>query len=201
MKAIICIFCIFLAIPGDISGQTEERPRYAPRKEKHRNKTDELERKQGTWKYFNSQGQIMLEIEYQDDARNGVTKQYYQFAKVMRETEYHFGVKDGVFKQYYYGGQVRTEGVYSSGRRADNWISYYSDGQMKSEGTYKNGEKNGDWKYYNHKGELTATITFKNGKDMREILAEQKKAADAKTKKSGQKNTKDGKTPVQTKSK
>jgi hypothetical protein len=196
MKPIFYLFCFYLIVPADAFSQTEERPRYAPRKEKHRNKTDEMGRKQGTWKYFNSYGQIMLEIEYQDNARNGVTKQYYQYAKVMRETEYHFGIKDGVFKQYYYSGQVKTEGAYASGSRSERWTSYYSDGQMKSEGAYKNGSRDGDWKFYDHKGQLAGTITYKNGVDMRDIMAAEKKAAAAKAKKDLKKTPADNKVPV-----
>ena len=52
-----CTLILFLfALPLLVSAQTEEKPKYAPGKEKHRNKTDELGQKQGVWRTYSQPG-------------------------------------------------------------------------------------------------------------------------------------------------
>jgi len=53
MKCILKLSFLLLLLPLLASSQvTEEKPKYAPSKEKHKNKTDELGRMQGTWMFF-----------------------------------------------------------------------------------------------------------------------------------------------------
>jgi antitoxin component YwqK of YwqJK toxin-antitoxin module len=174
----VLILGVIIFFPSPSFGQKEEKPKYSPRKEKHRNKTDELGRKQGLWKHYNYLGILAWEIEYADDMRNGVSKRYYYNGRLMRETEYSYGIKDGFFKRYDYDGNVRAEGEYLNGKKANRWANYYSSGQIRNEGFYKAGFKEGTWKYYNRKGQLINSIVFKNGIDEQVILAREKKAAD-----------------------
>lgn len=116
-----------------------------------------------------------MEVEYQDDKRNGMMRRYYTNGRVMRETEYLYGIKDGVFKKYSYDG-ISAEGEYSEGKKENLWINYYSHGQVKSEGIYKKGHKEGEWKYYNRKGDLINAIIFKGGLDVKAIEAAEKKS-------------------------
>ena len=172
----MAVLLLWLA-PLGANSQTEHKPMYAPARDKHRNKTDELNRKQGLWKHYNMDGVLIWEVEYLDDRRHGISKRYYGNGRIMRETEYQYGLKDGSFKRYDYDGVI-CEGEYALGKKTNRWINYYSNGQIKSEGQYSNGAKNGEWKYYNRKGQQVNTIVFKNGRDEREILAEQKKLSD-----------------------
>ena len=107
--------CLFL--PLATFCQEEFKPEYAPGKEKHRNKIDELGHKQGTWKTFNSLGQLISEVEYVNDVKHGVSRKYYPYGKVMEEMEYQYGIKEGVYKKYYYSGQVKQEGEYVAGKK------------------------------------------------------------------------------------
>jgi antitoxin component YwqK of YwqJK toxin-antitoxin module len=148
MKTPIKILCIILLIPAFAFSQTESKPKYAPGKEKHKNKVDELNRKQGVWKYYNELGDIIQEIEYVDDVRHGISKKFFPYGKIMEEIEYQNGIKEGSYHRYYYSGQSRMEGEYSNGRKENRWTAYYSDGQVKTEGNYKAGNKDGEWKFY-----------------------------------------------------
>jgi antitoxin component YwqK of YwqJK toxin-antitoxin module len=76
-------------------GGTEEKPKYAPGKEKHRNKTDEIGRKQGQWMFFNTFGDKIAEIDFVNDQKEGVERKFYSYDKPREETEYLAGVKDG----------------------------------------------------------------------------------------------------------
>ena len=116
-----------LMIPFICFSQTEEKPKYAPGKEKHRNKTDEFGQKQGTWKTFNSYGEIMTEVEYLNDKRQGVSKRYYPYSKLMEEQEFQNGIKEGVYKRYYYSGTVKQEGEYIAGKKDGKWTRYFED--------------------------------------------------------------------------
>jgi len=158
----------------------DTKPKYAPRGEKHRNKTDDLGRKQGLWKHYNLDSDLTWEVEYLNDKRNGISKRFYANNKIMRETEYQFGIKDGSFKRYDYNGTILTEGEYDLGKKSSQWTNFYTNGQTRSEGQYIKGLKDGEWKYYNRRGDLVNTIMFRNGKDMRDIQLAEKKAADAK---------------------
>lgn len=175
MKTIFIFLCILSFAPVSSFCQTEHKPKYAPARDKHKNKTDELDRKQGLWKHYSMDGVLTWEVEYLDDRRHGISKRYYGNGRIMRETEYQYGRKDGTYKRYDYDGVI-TEGEYSLGKKVNHWINYYSGGHIKSEGQYNNGVKNGEWKYYNRKGLQTNTILFKEGRDVRDILAEEKKA-------------------------
>ncbi|MBK8413645.1 MAG: hypothetical protein IPL22_03385, partial [Bacteroidetes bacterium] len=52
MKYLIKLIIILLVFPVMVYAQSEQKPKYAPGKEKHRNKTDEIGQKQGVWKYY-----------------------------------------------------------------------------------------------------------------------------------------------------
>lgn len=173
------LITVFL-LTAESFAQTSQRPKYAPRKEKHRNKIDELNQKQGEWKFYNANHQLTNSIEYQNDVRVGMSKLYFPNQKVYEETEYQFGLKEGVYKKYYFSGQLQIEGLYMAGKKSEVWTTYYSNGVVKSEGRYLRGNKEGKWNYYNQKSELVNSINYKGGKDLAEIAAAEKKVIDAK---------------------
>ena len=78
---IIAFFIVL--IPLQIYCQIEEKPAYAPRKEKHRNVTDVLGQKQGLWKYYNVTHELFLEVEYSNNEKHGSMKYYYPGEKVI----------------------------------------------------------------------------------------------------------------------
>ena len=119
MKLLRFLLCLLLIQPLFSSAQTEEKPRYAPGKEKHRNKTDELGQKQGPWRTYNSLGDLTNEVEYVNDVRHGMSRRYYPYAKVMEEQQYQNGIKEGTYKRYYYSGTVKQEGEYLAGKKLD----------------------------------------------------------------------------------
>ena len=101
-KCLVLIVTVLALIPMVTSAQSEQKPKYAPGKEKHRNKTDEIGQKQGVWKYYNSGGELIHEIEYVNDVRHGMSKRFYPYGKIMEETEYQNGIKEGTYLRYFY---------------------------------------------------------------------------------------------------
>ena len=62
--------------------QSEEKPRYAPGREKHKNKTDELDLKQGTWMFYNGFGEKTTETEYVNDKKEGMEKKFFAYERI-----------------------------------------------------------------------------------------------------------------------
>ena len=176
-----------LIVPMISMGQArEEKPKYAPGKEKHRNRTDEIGRKQGKWMFYNTFGEKISEIDFVNDQKEGVERKFYGYDKVKEETEFLGGVKDGTYTRYYFSGQTAQEGQYKDGKKDGKWTRYFEDGSIRQEGSYKAGKKDGVWKTYSRKGAVVGQATYKDGVDVADIEAaakkkeEEKKAADKK---------------------
>ncbi len=180
------VFCLLVPIFA-FSQATEVKPKYAPGKEKHRNKTDEIGRKQGTWIFYNTFGEKISEIDFVNDQKEGIERKFYGYNKVREESEFLGGVKDGQYTRYYFSGQVAQEGFYHEGKKNGKWTRYFEDGSIRQEGNYNLNRRDGIWKTYNRKGAVVGQTTFKNGVDTAVIEAaelkkkeEEKKAADKK---------------------
>lgn len=153
------------AVPVLASAQSSRRPKYAPRKDKHRNVRDEFDRKEGLWKLYSASRLLIAEIEYQHDKKHGFSKRYYPHTgELMEEAEYFDGKKHGEYRKFYYTGNTNMEGEYEKNKRSGYWVRYYNNtGEMRSEGNYQRGKKHGDWKYYNSFGDLKYVYTYENG--------------------------------------
>ena len=172
---------IILLIPlFSFSQASEEKPQYAPGKEKHRNKTDELGRKQGTWIFYNIFGEKLSEIDFVNDQKEGMEKKYYGYDRIKEEQEFLGGIKEGQFTKYFFSGQVQFEGQYKDGKKDGKWTKYFEDGSIRQEGSYAIGKKDQVWKIYNRKGGVVSQRTYKNGEDIDVVEAQQKKKDEAK---------------------
>jgi antitoxin component YwqK of YwqJK toxin-antitoxin module len=159
----ILIFLLFAA-PFVLFGQSSSRPKFAPRKDKHRNVKDEFDRKQGLWKLYSASRLLIAEIEYQNDKKHGTSIRYYPHTgELMEQAEYYDGKKHGEYKKFFYTGTTKMEGEYEKNKRTGYWVKYYHNtGEVSSEGSYERGKKQGDWKFYNTFGDLSDIFTYKN---------------------------------------
>ena len=192
IKRTVALSLLVMLIPIWIfaQGGAEEKPKYAPGKEKHRNKTDEIGRKQGQWMFFNTFGDKIAEIDFVNDQKEGVERKFYSYDKPRDETEYLGGVKDGQYTKYFFSGQISLEGTYKDGKKDGKWTKYYEDGSTRQDGSYKAGKKDGVWKSYSRKGVVVGQATYKDGMNVEEMEAAKKKVDDDKKaadKKSGDK--------------
>ena len=176
----IVIAGFLLNIESCIAQATEEKPKYAPGKEKNRNKTDEIGRKQGKWVFYNTFGEKISEIDFVNDKKEGIERRFYGYDRVKEETEYLAGVKEGQYTRYYFSSQVQMEGTYKDGKKNGKWTKYFEDGSNRQEGSYVNGKKDGPWKAYNRKGDVVGQATYKDGIDVDVLDAKKKKEEEAK---------------------
>ena len=161
-KKIIILFFLFFCVTN-FYAQTEERAPNGPRGVK--NKRDELRRRQEVWKTYNVNGDLISEIEYKNDKKEGKCTIFYPGGgevgeKTREESQYFDGKKDGPFIKKYLSGQVSEEGEYNLKLKIGKWTQYYEDGQIKTDGNYVLGKKDGEWKTYNRKGVLTKTTNY-----------------------------------------
>lgn len=131
---------------------------------KGQNKKDD-NGKQGEWKYFNRDGDLLYIINYKNDKKHGPCVKYYpQAGKPREESNYYDGKLDEDFKQYYVNGEVKREGFYKDGKREGLWTSYDRiTGEKRSEGNYKENKKVDEWSYWNSKGNLVVKGKYVNG--------------------------------------
>ena len=155
---------LFIILPALSFAQTyESKPKYAPRNEHHRNAQD-AKGKQGLWKFFTVNKDLFMEINYENDIKNGPCTRYYTSTGGPREElNYYYGVKDGEYKSYNVSGATKSEGQFKKNRRDGHWVFYYASTAEKStEGDYVTGKKDGEWIYYNRKGEMSCKGNYKN---------------------------------------
>lgn len=180
MKRWSTLLIILFTLPLFAVAQDEQKPKYSPGREKHRNKTDELGQKQGVWRTYNSLGDLTNEVEYVNDKRHGISRRFYPYGKVMEEIEYQNGIKEGVYKRFFYSGQIKQEGEYITNKKDGKWTKYYEDGEIASEGFYKLNKRDGEWRTFNRKGALINVSNYKGGIDLKVAEEEAKKAEAAK---------------------
>ena len=196
--SLIIVLTGHLLITETILAQaTEEKPKYAPGKEKNRNKTDEIGRKQAKWVFYNTFGEKISEIDFVNDRKEGIERRFYSYNKVKEETEYLGGVKNGQYIRYYFSSQVQIEGNYKDGKKDGKWSRYFEDGSNRQEGTYKNGKREGPWKTYNRRGDVVGQATYKDGIDVDVLEAKKKKEEEPKKAAEKKNGDKKGLAPIQ----
>jgi hypothetical protein len=88
-------------------------------------------KKEGTWKTFNEQGQLFVEINYKNDELDGYSKKYsYRSLKLLQQLHYKDGRKDGKQEIYYPNGKLKS-------------VTYFTNNNpcMGTEEWSENGEK------------------------------------------------------------
>ena len=138
-----------------------------------------MEQKNGQWKEYNKDGDLIFEGEYINGSKNGKGKEYkkgklyfegdYLYSYKLKgkeyindyleyEGEYLFNTKwDG--KGYDKDGNIIYNLIQGTGKVKE----YYFEGQLKFEGEYLKGLKNGEGKEYNIEGNLIYDGVYLNG--------------------------------------
>jgi antitoxin component YwqK of YwqJK toxin-antitoxin module len=92
-----------------------------------------------------------------------VRKGYYPDGQLKLEIPFENGKPDGQAKVYYKGGTLREEKGFRNGRQHGMSRIYYKNGRLMKEVPYKNGKKHGIEKIYNPDGNLIKELKYKNG--------------------------------------
>lgn len=144
------------------------------------------------WRYYDKNGDLMKEMRYQDDVKEGKFHIYFVYKdgkkdEIQTVGAYHHGKLNGDYKKYDNLGIIAA-GEYSDGQKLGKWmmrvpkknmiseVSYFNDilsgpvvykdqaGNKRVVGKYLNGKKDGTWTYFDKSGNKTIEENYKNNK-------------------------------------
>lgn len=119
----------------------------------------------GFWKYFNANGTLLSEINFNKEGKKeGTCKWYHQNGIISNIGEFKNGQVNGLM-QYFSEKGILTE---TSNFKADSlegtYTTYYQTGQKRKEGTYINNKKEGLETEFYKNGKIKHKETFKANK-------------------------------------
>lgn len=130
-------------------------------------KKKEIENRDGEYKAYSPDGNILLDYNYKNGKFDGVQKVYfYNSDKLYSEKEYKEDVPVGVHKTYYKNGNLESITDYSFEKNKKTKSDYYINGKLQKKEifSYSADENRDILEYkeeYNSDGQLTSKITQK----------------------------------------
>ena len=102
--------------------------------------------KEGDWKVYWDNGQLMVKGQHKQDLRAGDWTVYHGNGRVMNYMKYKNGKWDGKLEMFYFDGQMQANLMMSNGVRNGKCTYYNKDGTLIQDktGTYKDGKKISD---------------------------------------------------------
>lgn len=123
-------------------------------------------KKEGEWKYFNTDGTTRSSGNYVNNLEQGTWKYYFGNGKTEQSGIFKNGKADGLWKWYYGNGGIKREEEYFEGKEEGVSIEYDTLGNIITSGNYFDGQKEGEWIYragdYSEKGKYIGDL--KDGK-------------------------------------
>ena len=120
--------------------------------------------KDGNWLYYNVNGKLVAEENYEKGKKQGKFKLFSgQDGVLLEEETWNNNLKDGVFNAYYLNGSLRMKMHYVKGKMHGDFENYYADGAIWNKGQYKNDFRNGTWTNYNSEGKAARVERIEMG--------------------------------------
>ncbi len=129
-------------------------------------------RNEGTWRYYNTLGQLESEYQYENNLREGLQKTFHENGQVSEIFSCDSGNMVGGYTSYFINGHVQSRGYFTSEGREGIWTNYYENDSIESLSFYRNGRIKGiyirfhpdgtkDYEtFYNDDSEEVRTITY-----------------------------------------
>lgn len=114
----------------------------------------------GTQKYYNDKGVLYLERTFKNGIIDGTSKEFYENGVVSSIETYKDGKLNGLSTTYFLNGDKKCELNFTEDERDGALICYHPNGTKNSEVTYKNGKLNGNYTLYNEVGDVTYTANY-----------------------------------------
>lgn len=123
-------------------------------------------KKEGLWKYFNSDGSIRATGRYANNLATGKWQYYYEKGTKEQEGSFENGKPVGLWQWFYSDGSIKREEEFYAGKPEGLYMEYDTLGNVIVNGKYFDGQKEEEWFYtigdYTEKGKYVADL--KDGK-------------------------------------
>ncbi len=127
--------------------------------------------KNGLWKTWATDGNLIKAIEYKQGILNGTHITYTEDGAKQQEGTYRNGLRAGVWKTWSETGRVTKEERWELGKRQGAFKSYDEEGKLQASGKYSKGLKHGKWIDHSKQD----TVFYKKGKVIdKEAMAKEK---------------------------
>ncbi|MDR6301456.1 toxin-antitoxin system YwqK family antitoxin [Mesonia maritima] len=105
-------------------------------------------KREGIWKYYFKDGNLMMQETYKNDVLNGWKIVYFPNGKITEKKHFENGVANGENLIYAKNGTLIQSYTYKDGKLHGSTETYNASGNLISEGNYKQGKRTGEWKFY-----------------------------------------------------
>lgn len=118
----------------------------------------------GPWKYFFTDGKVMLESNYDAEGQtHGKLILYFHDHSIRESWNYNHGMPDGEVVINHYTGQPKWRGTFSDGLYNGEVQEYYTSGQLKQATIYKDGNPWTAVSAFHRNGSALERGTLKDG--------------------------------------
>ena len=98
----------------------------------------------GVIRLYNEEGKILVEAEYLDGKKNGLTTTYYPSGHIKAEFYLKNELREGRMRIWYEGGVKKFEAYYRNDMLNGKQIKYFPDGRVNVECEYKDNLEHGN---------------------------------------------------------
>ncbi|MGB1031726.1 MAG: toxin-antitoxin system YwqK family antitoxin, partial [Flavobacteriales bacterium] len=119
--------------------------------------------KNGTWKYYNKNGVLQSQEEFNEEGLNGEKVSYSNNGQKNYVANFVDGKLNGELRWYYDHGQLKREGQANEGLYCGEFRNYYANGTLRSKIYYLDDQQHGNQEYYDYQGNLDQVELFDKG--------------------------------------
>lgn len=94
-------------------------------------------RRQGLWEIYHSNGQLFIEVNYDNGLEQGPVTVFYQNGRLWKKGNYKSGVKDGSWFEYGNNENLRIKSEYKNGIEEGLFEGFHENGQLMFRGNRK----------------------------------------------------------------
>lgn len=124
-------------------------------------RVDALNRRQGIWKEYYSDGNLRSEGAYLDDLKVELWKYYFQKGTMEQTGKYLAGKPVGIWRWFYEDGVLRREESYRNGKEDGLSVEFSPESDTVAFGAFIEGERDGEWFF--REGDQTMKGKFTDG--------------------------------------
>ena len=109
--------------------------------------------KQGIFREFNQEGDIIRSLIYKDDIKMAIGR---------IDTSGNF---QGDWQFFYNTGELKAKGKFVDDKKVEEWKYFYQNGELEQKGSYIDGKEHGPWTWWYLNKQIRRTENYRKGKE------------------------------------